>query len=197
MGLQVFFYHSHDTSWANVWEPQHENTKLAKLFRDAHFWCTAWHFLSRIKKKNSFLPLSSPGSEVQHVPVRDWKKDWCPETFRDACVSSFALVRQCPVPTPPSLYSSTTLAQQGQGSTLPNPAPERPNDQKSHLEGGPTKAQGFLWLSMSAACLDPTFLSEFVSEHCWNPGIGSYVCFSVPSLSFTPYSNSLFLEDFE
>lgn len=79
-------------------------------------------------------------------------------------------------------YSSPALAQQGQGSTLPNPALEWTNDQKSHLGGGPTKAQGFLRLSICAACLDPPFLLEFVSEHCWNPGIGSYLCFSISSV---------------
>lgn len=174
---------------------------LNPLEMQAHFQCSAWHLHSKIKKKIGFLPPQALAlkcsvhlSETGRTDV--WRHLGIPVCVR-VSRSSFALLRQCPAPTPPSLHSSPALTHQGQGSTLPYPAHEWPNDQKFHLGGGPMKPQGFLRLSMSAAHLDSIVLLEFLSEHCWNPGAGSYVCFSISFLSFTPSSNCLFLEYFE
>lgn len=173
---------------------------LSPLEMQAHFRCTAWHFLSKIKKNLAFCPSQALALKCSMCLSKTERTDISRHLVMPLCVreswSSLALVRQCPAPTPPSLYSSPALAHQEYDSTPPNPAPEWPNDQKSHLWGGPTKAQGFLRWSISPARLDPTLL-ELASEHCWNPGAGSYVCFCISFLSFTPYSNSLFLEHFE
>lgn len=118
--------------------------------------------------------------------------DCCPEIFwgvGDVCGgrgrSGLTLARQRLALQASSLESVSQpssacqpLAEQSLCSTpasgAPNTAPELPNGWKPYLRDGPRKAKG---------CLKPNTRQAHVftlpplsAEHCWNPGVGSYMC---------------------
>lgn len=75
-GPQDFFFHPHDTFWTDVREPQRESNqagwtpyrcKLPPICLRSV--ALPGIFCSMTKKKIGFLPLSTPGSELQHVPA--------------------------------------------------------------------------------------------------------------------------------
>lgn len=98
-------------------------------------------------------------------------------------------MRLCSAPTLPSSIVCQSWHTVGSSPVSPNLVPKWPREQKSHLGGRPRMDQkGLRRFTWARHIVLQPYLHLGVL-HCWNPGVGSYVNFSISFLTicFSPF----------